>query len=73
MVRSQSLSEILDVEKCTQFVRDCRDGRIQGKNAGEDAEMLGALATMCYVFESFDRPKASTRAPAPVQVNAVEG
>jgi hypothetical protein len=73
MVRSQSLSEILDVEKCTQFVRDCRYGRIQGKNAGEDAEMLGALATMCYVFESFDRPKASTRAPAPVQVNAVEG
>jgi hypothetical protein len=73
MVHSRSLSEILDVEKCTQFVRDCRDGRIQGKNAGEDAEMLGALATMCYVFESFDCPKASTRAPAPVQVSAVEG
>jgi len=57
MVRSRpSLSEILDVEKCTQFVRDCRDGRIRGDRLGEDAQVLGALSTMCYAFECFDRP-----------------
>jgi len=74
MVRSRpSLSEILDVEKCTQFVQDCRDGRIRGDSLGEDAQVLGALSTMCYAFECFDRPTTGARAPAPLQVSVAEG
>ncbi|MGH2360310.1 MAG: hypothetical protein ACRDGM_07185, partial [bacterium] len=65
IIRSRrSLGKILDVEKCTQFVADCRAGRIGRKR--DDTRLLGTLTTMCYVFEFFDRqPTAGARAPAP--------
>jgi len=49
-----SLGEILDVERCTQFLNGCRVGDIQGSSHEEDAHLLGTLATMSYVFERFD-------------------
>lgn len=66
IIRSRrSLGEILDVEKCTQFVADCRAGRIRGVEQ-DDARLLGTLTTMCYAIEFFDRPAAGTRASATV-------
>lgn len=55
IIRSRrSLSEILDVGKCIQFVNGCRAGQMQAGSYKEDAHLLGTLSTMCYVFESFD-------------------
>jgi len=65
-----SLSELLDVEKCIQFVQDCRNGRRQGDTAEDDAHMLATLSTLCYVFERFDRPATGTQAPAPIRMTA---
>jgi hypothetical protein len=50
----RSLRAMLNVERCTAFIDGFRDGRIQGGHAFDDAELVGALATMCGVFEFFD-------------------
>jgi len=49
-----SLSAILDAGRCTAFLEKFRAGRIQSGHALDDAELVGALATMCSVFEFFD-------------------
>ena len=49
-----SLSSILDARRCAAFLDKFRAGRVQSGHALDDAELVGALATMCNVFEFFD-------------------
>ena len=63
-----ALGAILDIERCTRFVDDCRAGRVRG-TSGDVAQLLGTVATMCYAGEYYDRPReAAPRMPeaAPV-------
>lgn len=47
------LKEILDDNKCMQFLDNFKAGRIQTQSFHEDAELMGSLATMCFSFNKF--------------------
>jgi len=49
-----SLRTIFDVDRCNVFLDDFRSGRIHCGGPTDDAELVGALATICNVFEFFD-------------------
>ena len=52
-----NVTDILDRDKCGDFIRDYRAGRIQGTSAEDDAVVISKLATMCYVSEFIAKPE----------------
>ena len=50
---SSSLKDVLDVERCMEFMSEFRAGHNQG-SYDRKARFMGSLATMCYTFKMLD-------------------
>jgi hypothetical protein len=49
---SSGLKEMLETKKCIAYIEDFRKGRLHTPSYANEAELMGALATLCYWYKN---------------------